>query len=326
MSIKYIQEYLAPQMQQVEIMIDYYLRSEIGLLDATNRTLRERPGKMLRPMLSLLVAGACGTPTRDSTRFAAATELLHNATLLHDDVVDGATERRGRPTVAQLISGPAAVLIGDFWLTRAVQVVLSADKYSERVLHVFAATLADLSEGEMLQLQKAAQADTTEEEYITIIFDKTASLFETAAVSAAISVGASEEMLEAVKNYARKLGLAFQIKDDIFDYAPPSKELGKPVGQDLKEQKITQPLLSALNSAPAQEEREIRSKIGQLADHAEVIPQILEFVEKYHGVEQAAGVMDSYINAALQSLSILPDSKEKEALTALAHFVGDRNS
>lgn len=326
MSIKYIQEYLAPQMQQVEIMIDYYLRSEIGLLDATNRTLRERPGKMLRPMLSLLVAGACGTPTRDSTRFAAATELLHNATLLHDDVVDGATERRGRPTVAQLLSGPAAVLIGDFWLTRAVQVVLSADKYSERVLHVFAATLADLSEGEMLQLQKAAQADTTEEEYITIIFDKTASLFETAAVWAAISVGASEEMLEAVKNYARKLGLAFQIKDDIFDYAPPSRELGKPVGQDLKEQKITQPLLSALSSAPAQEEREIRSKIGQLADHPEVIPQILEFVEKYRGVEQAAGVMDSYINAALQSLSILPDSKEKEALTALAHFVGDRNS
>lgn len=326
MSIKDIQEYLAPQMQQVEIMIDYYLRSEIGLLDATNRTLRERPGKMLRPMLSLLVAGACGTPTRDSIRFAAAAELLHNATLLHDDVVDGATERRGRPTVAQLISGPAAVLIGDFWLTRAVQVVLSADKYSERVLHVFAATLADLSEGEMLQLQKAAQADTTEEEYITIIFDKTASLFETAAVSAAISVGASEEMLEAVKNYARKLGLAFQIKDDIFDYAPPSRELGKPVGQDLKEQKITQPLLSALSSAPAQEEREIRSKIGQLADHPEVIPLILEFVEKYRGVEQAAGVMDSYINAALQSLSILPDSKEKEALTALAHFVGDRNS
>ena len=109
MSIQDIQEYLKPQMQQVESIIEYYLRSNVDLLDATNRQLRERPGKMLRPMLSLLVAGACGTPTRDTARFAAAAELLHNATLLHDDVVDGATERRGRPTVARILSSPAAV-------------------------------------------------------------------------------------------------------------------------------------------------------------------------------------------------------------------------
>ena len=325
MSIQDIQEYLKPQMQQVESIIEYYLRSNVELLDATNRQLRERPGKMLRPMLSLLVAGACGTPTRDTARFAAAAELLHNATLLHDDVVDGATERRGRPTVARILSSPAAVLIGDYWLTRCMQVILSADKYSERVLRTFATTLGHLSEGEMLQMQKASQANTTEEDYITIIFDKTASLFETAAVSAAISVDATEEMLDGVKSYARKLGLAFQIKDDIFDYAPPSRDLGKPVGQDLREQKITQPLLCALSSAPAEEERRIRALIGEVADHPERIPEVVEFVGKYNGVEQAVGIMDSYINAALQSLTVLPPSSEKEALCELAHYVGNRN-
>lgn len=325
MSIQDIQEYLKPQMQQVESIIEYYLRSNVELLDATNRQLRERPGKMLRPMLSLLVAGACGTPTRDTARFAAAAELLHNATLLHDDVVDGATERRGRPTVAQILSSPAAVLIGDYWLTRCMQVILSADKYSERVLRTFATTLGHLSEGEMLQMQKASQANTTEEDYITIIFDKTASLFETAAISAAISVDATEEMLDGVKSYARKLGLAFQIKDDIFDYAPPSRDLGKPVGQDLREQKITQPLLCALSSAPAEEERRIRTLIGEVADHPEQIPEVVEFVGKYNGVEQAVGIMDSYINAALQSLTVLPPSREKEALCELAHYVGNRN-
>ena len=325
MSIQDIQEYLKPQMQQVESIIEYYLRSNVELLDATNRQLRERPGKMLRPMLSLLVAGACGTPTRDTARFAAAAELLHNASLLHDDVVDGATERRGRPTVARILSSPAAVLIGDYWLTRCMQVILSADKYSERVLRTFATTLGHLSEGEMLQMQKASQANTTEEDYITIIFDKTASLFETAAVSAAISVDATEEMLDGVKSYARKLGLAFQIKDDIFDYAPPSRDLGKPVGQDLREQKITQPLLCALSSAPAEEERRIRTLIGELADHPDRIPEVVEFVGKYNGVEQAAGIMDSYINAALQSLTALPPSREKEALCELAHYVGNRN-
>ena len=326
MSIKEIQELFQPQMKMVESFIDDALRSDIRLLDSTNRMLRERPGKMLRPLLGILTAGACGKRTVDSIRFAAAAELLHNATLLHDDVVDGATERRGRPTVSQILSGPAAVLIGDFWLTRSMQVILGADKYSERVLRVFAATLADLSEGEMLQLQKAAQADTTEDDYITIIFDKTASLFQATAESAAISVEAPDEYLEAVVSYARKLGIAFQIKDDIFDYAPSSGNLGKPVGQDLREQKITQPLLSALYTAPAEEERKIRPLLGQLADHPDIIPQIVEFVQKYNGVELAAGVMDSYINGALESLRCLPPSREKEALVALAHFVGEREN
>ena len=325
MTINEIQEFLKPQMEQVETTITDYLRSNIGLLDATNRQLRERPGKMLRPMLGLLAAGACGTPTRDTILFAAAAELLHNATLLHDDVVDGASERRGMPTVARVLSSSAAVLIGDFWLTRCMQAVLAADKSGDRVLRVFAGTLANLSEGEMLQMQKAAQADTTEDDYLTIIYDKTASLFETAAVSAAISVDATDELTEAVKSYARKLGIAFQIKDDIFDYAPPSSQLGKPAGQDLKEQKITQPLLSALSSAPAEEAGEIRSLVGRLADHPESIPRILEFVEKYHGVEQAAGVMDSYIHAALHSLGVLPSSPHKEALCTLAHYVGNRD-
>ena len=150
-----VREYLRPQMDQVEAFIQASLVSDISLLDAVNRQLREHPGKMLRPILTLLCAGALGKINEDTIRYAAAAELLHNSTLLHDDVVDGATERRGLPTVASLLGGPAAVLIGDFWLTKCMDAILGASTESARVLRIFARTLGFLAEGELLQMQKA---------------------------------------------------------------------------------------------------------------------------------------------------------------------------
>lgn len=324
MSLNEIRQFLKPLMERVETRIDASLRSDITLLDATNRSLRENGGKLLRPMLGLLVGGACGTVNEDTVRYAAATELLHNSTLLHDDVVDGATERRGLPTVATLLNGPAAVLIGDFWLVRCMQTILDADRYSERVLRIYAKTLAHLAEGELLQMQKASSGDTTEADYLRIIFSKTASLFEASAVAAAISVGASEEVREAVGDFARNLGLAFQIKDDIFDYDSLSAEVGKPVGIDLQEQKITQPLLCALETVSEAEAAAVRKKVVRILDHPELSTEIRDFVLSHDGVSLAYRKLDEHIGRAISCLDVLPDSREKGYLIELARYVGER--
>ncbi len=324
MSINEIKQFLKPLLERVEAQIDASLRSDIALLDATNRSLRENGGKLLRPMLALLAGGACGTVTDDTVRFAAAAELLHNSTLLHDDVVDGATERRGLPTVATLLSSPAAVLIGDFWLVKTMQTILDADRYSERVLRVFAKTLANLAEGELLQMQKASSGDTTEADYLRIIFSKTASLFETSAVSAAISVEAPDPIREAVGDFARNLGLAFQIKDDIFDYDSQSADVGKPVGIDLQEQKITQPLLCALETVPEAEATAVRQKVVRILDHPEYSAEIREFVLSHNGVALACRKLDEYIGRAISCLEALPESREKAYLIELARYVGNR--
>ena len=324
MSVNEIKQFLKPLLERVEAQIDASLRSDIALLDATNRSIREHGGKQLRPMLGLLVGGACGTVNEDTVRFAAAAELLHNSTLLHDDVVDGATERRGLPTVATLLSSPAAVLIGDFWLVRTMQSILDAARNSERVLRVFAKTLSDLAEGELLQMQKASSGDTTQADYLRIIFSKTASLFEASAVSAAISVEAPDPIREAVGNFARNLGLAFQIKDDIFDYDSQSADVGKPVGIDLQEQKITQPLLCALETVPEAEAAAVRQKVVRILDHPELSVEIRDFVLSHNGVALACRKLDEYIGRAISCLDVLRESREKAYLIELARYVGDR--
>ncbi len=322
-----IKAYLKPGLEQVNAFIDMALRSDIPLLDSTNRSLREHPGKMMRPMLSLLVAGAAGAatpPPEDTYRYAAATELLHNATLLHDDVVDGATERRGLPTVSSILGGSAAVLIGDYWLEKCLRLVLGARREADRVLRLFAQTIGHLTEGELLQMQKASSADTTQADYLRIIYGKTASLFESAALSAAISVAADEQVVRAMGDFAYQLGLAFQIKDDIFDYDEDAS-IGKPVGIDLEEQKITQPLLCALEQAAPDEQAAIRALVKDILEHPEHVARIRAFVKEKDGVALAKEVMDSYVAKAISCLEILPESKEKLYLAKLAEFVGKRD-
>ena len=323
-----IKAYLQPGLEQVNVFINMALRSDIPLLDSTNRSLREHPGKMMRPMLALLVADAAGEatpPPEDTYRYAAATELLHNATLLHDDVVDGATERRGLPTVASILGGSTAVLIGDYWLEKCLQLVLGARREADRVLRLFAQTIGHLTEGELLQMQKASTADTTQADYLRIIYGKTASLFESAAMSAAISVAASEELIRAMGDYAYLLGLAFQIKDDIFDYEEEAADIGKPVGIDLMEQKITQPLLCVLEKASSAEQQEIRSLVKNIPDHPENVDRVRAFVKENDGVALAKDVMDFYVEKAISCLESLPESKEKLYLAKLARFVGQRD-
>ncbi len=301
---------------RMKALIGSSLQTDVTLLKDTNDNIILHSGKMLRPLISLLTARALGTPGGDSLRYAAASELLHNATLMHDDVADESSERRGYPTVSALLGPSAAVLVGDFWLAKAVELVLGSEHY-EKVVRYFSKTLTDLTEGEMLQMEKASSADTGEDDYFRIIRCKTASLFEAAGVSAAYSVNASEDYVRVAEDYAVAFGTAFQIKDDILDYAG-TDSLGKPVGVDLRERKITLPLLGALRSLA--DDSDMRRKIREIPSRPEYCAQIRDFVLSHGGIEYATARLEEYICKAVDALAPVPDSPAKEALVEIAHF------
>ncbi len=298
--------------------------SDIALLNATNGSILSNAGKQMRPLLALLVARACSGAgiTEATVRYAAASELLHNATLLHDDVADNSDQRRGVPTIMSLMGPSVSVLVGDYWLVKAMELILGTSDGDHLVIKIFSKTLSDLAEGEMLQLQKAQNCDTCQEDYLRIIYNKTASLFEAACVSAAISVNASEEFVQAAKDYAVALGLAFQIKDDILDYAG-TESVGKPLGVDILEQKMTMPLLGAYINAPSEEGR-IRALVKDIVDHPEHRDEIVAFVKNNGGLEYAVEQLDGYVAQAVGALSVFPMSRERELLEKLAYFTAKR--
>ncbi len=316
MSREKIIELLGEDWVRLNALIHSSLSSDVPLLQNINDDILSHSGKLLRPMISLLFAKAIAEPCTDSLNYAAACELLHNATLMHDDVADEAAKRRGKPTLGALFGPSAAVLVGDFWLSKAVERILDSESY-QGVVHFYVKTLTDLAEGEMLQLEKAGSADTSEADYLRIISCKTASLFRAAAISGAISVGASEEQKNAAERFAVCYGIAFQIKDDILDYLG-SDELGKPVGVDLKEQKITLPLLGALKNSDREEE--IRKKVKEIKEHPEYCEEIREFVLSGKGMDYAKQHLEEYIGEAIGALDIFPESAAKEALIEIALY------
>ncbi len=326
MDIKAIKEYLGHDWTAVQERIASVLESDISLLNSANDMILSHSGKQMRPLLSLVMARACSgrTSVSDSSiRYAASSELLHNATLLHDDVADASEQRRGVPTIMSLMGPSVSVLLGDYWLVKAVDLVLGAADGHMRVIRLYSKTLSDLAEGEMLQLQKAQNGDTNEDDYLRIIYNKTASLFEAACVSAAISVGASEVYEKAARDYAVSLGLAFQIKDDILDYAG-TESVGKPLGVDILEQKITMPLLGAFANAGAREEERVRGLVKSIVDHPEYRDEIVAFVKENGGLEYSMRQLERYVDQAVGSLDVLPDSKDKELLKELAYFTAKR--
>lgn len=324
MDIKSVREYLGKDWEAVKEKIETSLMSDIALLNVTNSSILSNSGKQLRPLLALLVARACsGHQISEATiRYAAAAELLHNATLLHDDVADNSDQRRGVPTIMSLMGPSVSVLVGDYWLVKAMEMILGSSEEDHMVTKIFSKTLSDLAEGEMLQLQKAQNGDTVQDDYLRIIYSKTASLFEAACVSAAISVNASEEYMTAARNYAVALGIAFQIKDDILDYSG-TESVGKPLGVDILEQKITMPLLGAIAHAPAQESR-IRGLVKGIVDHPEYRDEIVTFVKENSGLEYAVRQLDKYVEKAVEALSVLPLCRERALLEDLAYFTAKR--
>lgn len=314
--------FLGEDWRYVESLITETLSTDIRLLSGINNQILVHGGKKLRPMVTVLMGRACngGAANDDCLRYAAASELLHNATLLHDDVADQSDTRRGEPTVRSVLGPNASVLVGDFWLASAVRTVMET-KCRDKIVHLLSKTLIDLSEGEMFQLEKSDTADTTEEDYLRVIYCKTASLFEAACVGAAQAVNAGESYTRAAEDYGRALGLAFQIQDDILDYDGDSR-LGKPVGMDLLERKITLPLIGALRNCL--EEQKIRRMVKDISTHPENVVKIQRFVVENGGVEYAAGVLDRFVSKACAALDVLPDSPEKKYLCQIALYNSHR--
>lgn len=325
MDIRAVKEYLGQDWLSVQERIASALESDISLLNSTNASILSQSGKQLRPMLALMFARACtGRATDAGIRYAAAAELLHNATLLHDDVADGSELRRGKPTVMSLMGPSVSVLVGDYWLVKAMELILQDSDTDTTAIRIFSKTLSDLAEGEMLQLQKAQSGDTDEKDYLRIIYNKTASLFEAACVSAAISAGVSEDVVKGARDYAVALGLAFQIKDDILDYSG-TESVGKPLGVDILEQKITLPLLGALNNVSGQKQAEVRGMVKDIVGRPELRDDIVSFVKENGGLEYAKARLEEYVNEAVHALDILPDSREKECLVELARYTAIRD-
>ena len=297
------------------------LQSDIRLLNSVNDTLLSNTGKRMRPMLTLLMARALGGCNKESLLFAAASEMIHNATLFHDDVVDGSSLRRGKPTLSSIVGPSAAVLIGDFWLSRAVNMLIDAPHQSDAIV-LFSSALSHLAEDEMLQMQKVSDTDTDEADYLQIIYYKTASLFESACRLGAVSVDAAPGQIESAGRFGAALGRAFQIRDDIFDYQ--QGEIGKPIGIDLKEQKITLPLIGAMRNAPEKEDS-IREMVRGIPEHPEYCVQIHDFVLDNGGIEYASARLDDFIDEAISALDAFPASPEKDMLAELARFNAVRN-
>lgn len=317
---KQVQKFLGQSWSDFQDLFAGSLRSDIPLLDKANAYMLGHGGKKLRPTFTLLVAQALGGPCNGSViRCAAASELLHTATLLHDDVADNAPTRRGAPTVMALYSPTTAVLLGDFWLSRAMDLII--DHPDKRVLKIFSKCLGDLARGEMLQLEKARRADATEEDYGRIIYCKTTSLFEAAIVSAACSVGAGENEIESCRSYAYHIGQSFQMMDDILDYSP-ELSIGKPTGHDILEKKITLPLFGLFANAPKSVSREIRRRM--LDPDERLSADAIALVKQYDGLGYARERLDREIALAVSALVPLPESESKTYLEKMAALMAVR--
>ena len=300
------------------------LGSSCFLLNDINEYLLNLKGKQIRPVLALLSAKACGKISDLSLLCAVVSEMIHTATLLHDDVADDSDSRRGSPTVNALFSPARAVLAGDFWLAKSLSLISKGNDM--RALGFFAEATTELAEGELFQLQKSSTLDITEEDYIFIVAKKTSSLFMAAIGCAVYSSGADEPVIEQMINYAYHLGVAFQIRDEIFDYMP-DLETGKKAGSDIREKKITLPLIYALAKATRAERQKMIEFISSTAAEDDNLPvKTLDFVRRYNGLALAQDTLDTYIDKAIELLdNAIPNSPYKETLISITHYIGNRD-
>ncbi len=314
---------VADEMVKVNSLIQSVLASDIALLNQVNNYIYDVKGKQLRPLLSLLAAKASAEQlTEMSYGCAVVAEIIHTATLLHDDVADNAHTRRGSDTVQYRFSPGFSVLTGDYWLSKALALLVEQEDLE--LMQLFATAVQQLSEGELFQLEKAEDLDTNKEDYIAIVTNKTSSLFIAAIVGGAHSVAASKEVKETMRNYAFNLGVAFQIRDDIFDYLP-DLNTGKEVGSDIKDKKMTLPLICALENSPEGDAKAMVDYIKRSeGDDPKLVEEVFAFVDKYQGVARAEESMLDYSNRAIVNISGIRDSIYKESLKSLASYVGER--
>jgi len=295
-------------------------KSNAPLLDRIMRYIVKRKGKQLRPMFVLLSARLCGGITESTYRAASMIEILHTATLVHDDVVDDSDERRGFFSVYALWKTKASVLIGDYLFAKGL--LLSLEKNDYRILHIISNAVKQISEGELLQLEKARTLNIQEDVYYEIIRSKTASLLASACSAGAWSASNDEVKTEQMRLFGENVGMAFQIKDDLFDYA--SDKVGKPTGNDIKEKKLTLPLIYTLKNCDKETRREIIYIIKNKNNDSTQVRKVADIVTKSGGIQYASDKMSEFYNKAKDILNQFPNNESRKGLEDLINFVINR--
>lgn len=321
LQLKEIQAPIATEMVDFEEKFRSFMKSKVFLLDKIMSYIVKRKGKQMRPMFVFLTAGASGQITDRTYRGASLIELLHTATLVHDDVVDDSNFRRGFFSVNALWKNKIAVLVGDYLLSRGL--LLSVDHEDFDLLKIVSEAVREMSEGELLQMAKARNLDITEDIYYDVIRQKTASLIASCCAVGAASSGADLQAVQKMKEFGLNVGMAFQIKDDLFDYG--TNEIGKPLGIDIKEKKMTLPLIHALNKASASEKRHIKRIVKSNKQTNKKVQEVIDYVKASGGIEYANDVMHSYYDKSRQILLGLPESPHRQSLLDLVQFTIERS-
>ena len=318
--MKFSKDLIADELNIFEQKFAQSVKSNTPLLDRIMKYIIKRKGKQLRPMFVFLSAKLHGPINESTYRAAALVELLHTATLVHDDVVDESLERRGFFSINALWKNKIAVLVGDYLLSKGLLLSTSAGDFKH--LHILSNAVKQMSEGELLQLEKSRKLNLKEDIYFEIIRSKTASLLSSACAVGAWSTSKDEAITEKMKSFGEKAGIAFQIKDDLFDYG--NEDIGKPTGNDLKEKKLTLPLIYTLNNVDAAEKRKIIYIIKNQNKDPAKIKYVLAKVIETGGIKYAAKKMVEYRDEALRILSEFPESDIRKGLEELVMYTTDR--
>lgn len=321
-SLKEIKRVIEPELKQFDTEFGKSAKSNIVLLNMVINYLIKRKGKQIRPVLVFLSAKLISEVNTSTFVAAQLIELLHTATLVHDDVVDDAHERRGFFSINALWRSKLAVLLGDYLLSRGLLTALEANEFE--LLRITSEAVKEMSEGEILQIQKTRKLNLTEEEYFEIIRKKTATLLAACTACGAQSVSSDTEIIASMKEFGIFLGIAFQIKDDLFDYEKTSI-IGKPKGNDIKEKKLTLPLIAALNNCTAQKRKEIIRLIDKKSSKQNTYATVFDFVHEHNGVDYAYTKMREYQEKSLSILNKFPPNKARYSLEKLVGYISERN-
>jgi octaprenyl-diphosphate synthase len=313
---------LDEDLQRIEEEINKNLQSSVPLIALVTRYIMRSGGKRLRPLLTVLAARLLNYQGNDHYGLSIVFEYLHAATLLHDDVVDNAELRRGRPSANTLWGNAAVVLVGDFLL--ATSFFLSVMSGNLNILRILSETTTSMAEGEVLQLINSDNLEISEEEYIEVIKRKTAILISAACQIGAILGRANGEQEEAMRLFGLNLGIAFQLRDDFLDYAGSEEEFGKPVGKDLQEGKITLPLIHALQSSNDGDRQRLVELITSDRDYEQIFGKVKKVIQDYQGLDYTDKLANHHITEAKSALSIFPESSTRQSLIEIAEYVVTR--
>ena len=317
-----IKSAVSQELERFEAFYKDALHSDNFLLDRIGRYTLKHKGKQLRPLFVFLSAKCFGDVNESTYRAATFIELLHSATLIHDDVVDDAAERRGFASINALYKNKIAVLAGDYLLSKGMMIAL--EKHDYQMLDMISATVENMSEGEIFQLEKAKKFDISEDDYYQIIEKKTASMIGSCCAIGAVSTGADAEQVEAMRKFGIYAGTAFQIRDDIFDYQPDNKS-GKGYGNDIREHKMTLPLIHLLKESSAIERTLIISKIRLAGKRRSTINEIIKKANEKNSLQYCEDKMNYFIQQADNQLDIINNSEAKQALKELMFYCIKRN-